>query len=124
MHVLVIIQGKSDDMLVVHSDGLEVAVVDAEKQAGLAASSDAGDDLNHTVLLLCYELVKIPPSFNHRDSFASIIRIYTFLPYIVQKKNNPIKEFCVNNSYLYHFTVYKDGRTWCAEGYRQKIMYQ
>ena len=78
---------------------------------------DAGDDLNHTVLLLCYELVKIPPSFNHRDSFASIIRIYTFLPYIVQKKNNPIKEFCVNNSYLYHFTVYKDGRMWYGEGY-------
>ena len=46
LDVFVIVQRKADDLLVLHTDGSQIALVDIEQQIGLSTPPDAGDDLH------------------------------------------------------------------------------
>ena len=46
LDVFVIVQRKADDLLVLHTGGFQIALVDIEQQIGLSTPPDAGDDLH------------------------------------------------------------------------------
>ena len=71
------------DMLIVNTDRIQVLMINFKQQIRPASSPDAGDDLDHPVLFLGYQLIQILLSFDHgKPPHASKIRIYTFLSHV------------------------------------------
>ena len=91
-------------MLIVNTDRIQVLMINFKQQIRLAASPNAGDDLDHPILFLGYQLIQILLSFNHgKPPHASKIRIYTFSTNSIAFFRSFVNIVCGKNSYLYLF---------------------